>query len=127
MGLGTGWQHVDRVEIRSLGPSDRAVDVAEPAIEEAFARVVGRSPAPVVSSVLVGERPADHLDEDRARMGVPAGRLVWREPRVLYEDIRSAVLDRPRDRGDANPLDLVVCGEEACGYGGGIDLRHVPR
>src|SRR6266540_6581470 len=125
--LRAGRQDVDDVEVDSVWARDRAVDVAEAAVDEALARVVRRLATHIGPGVLVRNRSLDDFDERRARMRMPTSRHVRTESYVLNEDIRSIGRDGPGERRQRDVFDRVVCCEESRRNCRSVNLRDVVR
>src|SRR6266498_2013886 len=106
-------QDVDDVEVDSVRTRDRAVDVAEAAVDEALARVVRRLATHIGFGVLVRHRSLDYLDERRPRVRMPTRRHVRTESHVLDEDVRSVRRDGAGERRWRDLSDRVVCREES--------------
>src|SRR6266545_7977658 len=125
--LRAGRQDVDDVEVDPVWARDRAVDVAEAAVDEALARVVRRLATHSRLGVLVRHRSLDDFDECRPRVCVPTRRYVRTESYVLNEDIRSLGRDGAGERRQRDLFDRVVCCEESRRNRRRFDLRDVVR
>jgi hypothetical protein len=92
-------EDVDGIALRSGRARDRAVHVTKFGVGEPLSGRVGDPSTAVCVGVLVGERSRHDGYQHRSGMGVPAGRLVRSQARMLDKELGPIGLHRPHWTG----------------------------